>query len=75
MQPRLRGGTCSGRPVGWLAPSPPPPQPVPCLAPHRAVFGAAVSKNVVPLQLRRGGGAAGGPDDAVHCEVEVRGRG
>ncbi|KAI3434419.1 hypothetical protein D9Q98_002497 [Chlorella vulgaris] len=52
----------------------------------RAVFGAAVAKNVLPLELMKGGGAAGpcptggsggcgefsggGDDGGVHCEVE-----
>jgi hypothetical protein len=50
------------------------------------VFGAAVAKNVLPLDLVKGGGAAGpgtggsggcgefsggGDDGGVHCEVEV----
>lgn len=38
---------------------------------RRAVFGAAVAKNVVPFELTRGGGAAGGASDDLHCEVEV----
>lgn len=38
---------------------------------RRAVFGAAVAKNVVPFELTRGGGAAGGTSDDLHCEVEV----
>ncbi|PRW20651.1 DNA mismatch repair Mlh1 isoform X1 [Chlorella sorokiniana] len=36
----------------------------------RAVFGAAVSKHVVPFELARGSGAAGGAADELHCEVE-----
>lgn len=44
-----------------------------------AVFGAAVSKNLLSLELVKGAGAAGaapgagaGSSDEVHCEVEVR---
>ncbi|KAI7838887.1 hypothetical protein COHA_007352 [Chlorella ohadii] len=36
----------------------------------RAVFGATISKNVVPFELARGGGAAGSASDELHCEVE-----
>ncbi len=37
----------------------------------RAVFGATISNNVVPFELARGGGAAGGASDELHCEVEA----
>lgn len=61
--------------------------PLTARVPRRAVFGAAVAKNVLPLDLVKGGGAAGpcptggsgrggefsggGDDGGVHCEVEV----
>ena len=44
---------------------------------HRAVYGAAVAKNVMPLQLVKGCGAAcpamgsASSEEEVHCEVEV----